>query len=88
MSSVDVIGPLGAMTALDWFVATGAAAACLFGLLLPRIGNFIGRAVLGEDPLLQRWREARAARRALAIEQRLARRADKAARRSGRGPGA
>ncbi|MBM4346118.1 MAG: hypothetical protein FJ100_22320 [Deltaproteobacteria bacterium] len=52
-----------------------ATAVSLLGMLLPRIGNFIGRLVLGEDPLLQRWQLARAARRERLAQAKAARRA-------------
>lgn len=55
--SVAGVGPL------DLFVVGIATAVSLLGMLLPKIGNFIGRLVLGEDPLLQRWQQARSARR-------------------------
>ncbi len=67
--ALTTLGPL------DWFVAGFATAVSLLGMLLPRIGNFIGRLVLGEDPLVQRWQQARAARKQRIAEAKAARRA-------------
>lgn len=57
---------------------------CVGGLLLPRFGNAIGRALLGEDPAVRRWRDAWARRRQTRRSERAARKAEKRARRAAR----
>lgn len=61
---------LAQVTAVEWGVVGLATSTCLLGALLPAIGNLLGRLFLGEDPLLARWKAARAQRR---IEVRAAR---------------
>ena len=73
---------LAALSPIDWFVVGLATTVSLIGMLLPRIGNFIGRAVLGEDPLLQKWQQARLARKARVLADRQAKRAAKSARKA------
>lgn len=51
------------MTGVEWAVFALATAVCLLGSLLPKLGNLLGRLFLGEDPLLARWKQARAERR-------------------------
>lgn len=74
---------LRAMTETEWLVVAVAMAICLLGSLLPMIGNLLGRLLLGEDPLLARWRQQRLERKvqaqALRLERRDAKKARKAA---------
>ena len=51
------------MTGVEWAVFALATSVCLLGSLLPKLGNLLGRLFLGEDPLLARWKQARAERR-------------------------
>jgi hypothetical protein len=64
---------------LDWFVVGLTTAVTLLGMLLPKIGNLIGRLLLGEDPLLVRWKTAREARKAHRAHRKAARQAAKTA---------
>jgi hypothetical protein len=73
---------LGAMTAAEWGVVIVATAICLLGSLLPMIGNLLGRLLLGEDPLLARWRQQRLERKHHAQSARLERREAKKARKA------
>lgn len=73
---------LAAMTATEWRVVIVATAICLLGSLLPTIGNLLGRLLLGEDPLLTRWRQQRLERKQLAQAARLERREAKKARKA------
>ncbi len=82
------------MNAGEWFLVGLTTTMCVIGLLLPNMGNLIGRAFLGEDPVVARWRRMRLERRAIERERRMARKAAKreakAARRAAagrRGPG-
>lgn len=52
------------LTPLDWAVVGIATAVSLLGALLPLLGNLLGRLVVGEDPLLARWKLLAATRRA------------------------
>lgn len=67
------------MTGPEWAMLVWTLAVCLLGMLLPWLGNQLGRLFLGEDPLLVRWRQARAAKKAARLAQRDARKARKAA---------
>lgn len=77
---MSVYDTMAGLSAIDWFVVCLATTVSLIGMLLPRIGNFIGRAVLGEDPLLRKWQQARLARKARLLADRQAKRGDKAGR--------
>jgi hypothetical protein len=77
MSVWDAIANL---SALDWFVVALTVVVSLLGMLLPKLGNLLGRLFLGEDPLLERWTHARADRRAAALARKQAQRTEKAAR--------
>jgi hypothetical protein len=46
------------MTAAEWALFSVASLLCVSGLLLPRLGNRIGRAVVGESPEVEAWRRA------------------------------
>lgn len=52
------------LTPLDWAVVAIATSVSLLGALLPVLGNLLGRLVVGEDPLLARWKQLAATRRA------------------------
>lgn len=73
------------MSRAEAFVVVLTMLLCVGGLLLPRLGNAIGRAMLGEDPAVRRWRDAWARRRAERRQERQARKAAKRARRMARG---
>ena len=62
------------MTWIEWAVVVWATAVCLLGAGLPMLGNLLGRLFLGEDPLLERWKLARQARRQTAVATRQAKR--------------
>ena len=62
------------LTGVEWAVVVITIAVCLLGAVLPTLGNLLGRLFLGEDPLLARWRDARATRKAQALVARQARR--------------
>ena len=79
---MGVVHELLQLSAIDWFVVGLATFTCLVGALLPRIGNLLGRLMLGEDPLLVRWQAARKAKREKGLQLKLARKASKMARRS------
>lgn len=70
------------MTGIEWAVVLITVAVCLLGAVLPTLGNLLGRLFLGEDPLLTRWRDARAARKEKAAGVRLARREAKKAKKA------
>ncbi len=76
------------MTGPEWFLVGLTAVLCVIGLLLPRFGNQIGKAVMGEDPAVVSWRSAWAQRRAQRRSERsaknAARRARKAAKKAAR----
>ncbi|MSP91918.1 MAG: hypothetical protein EXR79_09000 [Myxococcales bacterium] len=80
---------LAQVTAVEWGVVALATSTCLLGALLPAIGNLLGGLFLGEDPLLERWKHARALRRlevrAVRQQRRDAKRAAKAAKAAGKG---
>ena len=76
MSLVDEIL---ALQPIDWFVVGLTTAVSLLGMLLPKIGNLLGRLFLGEDPLLERWKHARAERKARIAAKKVARAERKAA---------
>ncbi len=77
---MGVVQELLQLSLIDWFVVGLATFTCLVGALLPRIGNLLGRLMLGEDPLLARWQAARKAKRERALHNKLARKASKSAR--------
>ena len=52
------------LTKPELFIVALAMVLCVVGLLLPRFGNQIGKAVMGEDPEVTGWRKVWAARRA------------------------
>lgn len=79
---MGVVQELLQLSAIDWFVVGLATFTCLVGALLPRIGNLLGRLMLGEDPLLTRWQAARKAKRERGLQMKLARKASKLARRN------
>lgn len=81
MSVWDAIANL---SALDWFVVALTVVVSLLGMLLPKLGNLLGRLFLGEDPLLERWKHARADRKAAAIARKQALRNEKAAKAAAR----
>jgi hypothetical protein len=74
-----VLEVLHEMTGPEWALLGWTLAVCLLGMLLPWLGNQLGRLFLGEDPVLVRWRQARAAKKAARVAQREARKARKAA---------
>lgn len=74
------------LSRLDLFVAGLATFVSLAGLMLPRFGNFIGRLVLGEDPLLQRWQAARTARRAQLAAAKAAKKSARQGKKAGKEP--
>jgi hypothetical protein len=78
---------LAAMTGPEAFVVGLTMALCVIGLMLPKFGNAIGRSVLGEDPVVRRWRDAWASRRDARRAERVARKADKRAARARRRDG-
>ncbi|MCO4764021.1 MAG: hypothetical protein KC502_21080 [Myxococcales bacterium] len=61
------------MTRYELFIVGLTMLLCVSGLLLPRFGNKIGRAMIGEDPEVTGWRKAWASRRVLRRDQRVAR---------------
>lgn len=77
---MGVVHELLQLSAIDWFVVGLATFTCLVGALLPRFGNFIGRLMLGEDPLLARWQQARLQRRERGQQLKAARKAQKLAK--------
>lgn len=79
---MGVVQELLQLSAIDWFVVGLATFTCLVGALLPRFGNFIGRLMLGEDPLLAKWQLARRQRRERGLELKAQRKAGKQARRA------
>lgn len=70
------------LTPIEWTVVLVTTAVCLLGAVLPMLGNLLGRLFLGEDPLLARWRTARQAKHALAVQNRQLRREQKKARKA------
>lgn len=79
---MGVLRELLQLSAIDWFVVGLATFTCLVGALLPRFGNFIGRLMLGEDPLLAKWQLARVQRRERGLQLKAQRKADKLAKRA------
>ena len=69
------------MTGVELFLVALTCVLCVIGLLLPKFGNQIGKAVLGEDPEVVTWRQAWATRRKLRRTQRAERRAARKERR-------
>lgn len=82
---MGVVQELLQLSPIDWFVVGLATFTCLVGALLPRIGNLLGRLMLGEDPLLARWQAARKIKRDRGLQLKLARKASKASRQVGPG---
>ena len=74
---MDVWTQLSRMTADEWALFCVATVLCVGGLLLPKAGNLLGRAFLGEDPAVKTWRQKWAQRRALRRQMRADRRAEK-----------
>ncbi len=72
---------LAEMTSAELFVVVVTMLLCLGGLMLQPFGNAIGRALLGEDPAVRRWRQAWTLRQAARRAQRLERKAQKKATR-------
>lgn len=68
------------LTTPEWLMVAVATAICVGGLLLPKVGNLLGLAFLGEDPAVTRWRAAWAERRKHQRALRQARRNEKRAR--------
>ncbi len=68
-------------TPAELFVVVVTMLLCLGGLMLQPFGNAIGRALLGEDPAVRRWRQAWALRQTARRAQRLERKAVKKAAR-------
>lgn len=73
---------LNYLTGIEWTVVFLATAVCLLGAVLPTLGNLLGRLFLGEDPLLARWKQARAARKVATIAARQAKRETKKAQKA------
>lgn len=88
MPSESIIDAFVGLSPIDWFVVALTVGVSLLGMLLPKIGNLLGKLFLGEDPLLERWKHARADRKSQAIARRQAQRAEKAARKAARDRGA
>lgn len=80
---MGVVQELLQLSPIDWFVVGLATFTCLVGALLPRLGNLLGRLMLGEDPLLARWQAARKAKREKGLQIKAARKASKASRQIG-----
>lgn len=72
------------MTQPELFIVAVTMVLCVIGLLLPRFGNQIGKAVMGEDPAVTGLRKAWADRRALRRAQRKSRKAAAKARKAAR----
>lgn len=72
------------LTATDWAVVGIATSVSLLGALLPVLGNLLGRLVVGEDPLLARWKVLAATRRDRIRLQRQARKEAKKAAKAAR----
>lgn len=75
---------LAAMTPIEALVVVATMALCVGGLLLQPFGNWLGRALLGEDPAVKRWQQAWAQRRDARRGERSERRARKRAARAAR----
>ncbi len=72
------------MTKPELFIVGLTMVLCVVGLLLPRFGNQIGKAVMGEDPEVTGWRAAWATRRTQRRQERAARKSAARARKAAR----
>ena len=81
---MGLLNELSQMTADEWALFCVATVLCVGGLLLPKAGNMLGRAFLGEDPAVKSWRQKWQARRELRRSVRAARRAEKKRRKAER----
>lgn len=72
------------MTTDEWLLFAVATVLCVGGLLLPKAGNLLGQAFLGEDPAVKTWRTKWRERRDLGRAQRAERRAAKKLRKAER----
>lgn len=79
-----MLNELQQMTADEWLLFAVATVLCVGGLLLPKVGNMLGRAFLGEDPAVRSWRGRWQARRQMRRQMRAERKAEKRRRKAAR----